>query len=354
MRYRLSIVCLIVTFAGYSQTKYALGGSLYYGGLVEDEVIIDFTGLSGFELRLTKYTDGSDPWESYHNFPKLEFGLTYFDYGVPDEFGQMITGVAGLNYPLLGENLKWSPGFGIGYSTKQYSENNRDNKEVSTKISFTTEFDVLYEIPLNNRSFLELALAFRHASNGNIKKPNQGMNFLVGGIAYHYDLRSSDRHKVNHESHPDHKTWNYNMIYAIGWKDPRVSPDNDLYRVHSVSFFGAYRFSNLNSFTLGLDGFLDTSQYQEYIYRKNEDPPFGENFDQKQLAFSFGNIFHFDRLSLITMAGLYLYRPYKFMPFSYQRYGFNYLLADRIILHSALKAYFGSADVIEFGVGVKL
>ncbi len=320
---------------------------------LEEQPVIMFTGINAVEFRYTNYTDGKYPWQAYYNFPKFEFGLNYMDYGDPI-FGKQISAIFGLNYPLLGERFRWSPGFGFGYATKHNSPGNDENKAVSTKISFAVELDFTYEIQTAGRNLIELLLGFRHASNGNIKKPNYGMNLVVAGISYHHDFNPSANAKIQHEDHKDLKKWNYSLAYISSWKDPKIERGHRLYEIQALSFIAAYRFSNINSFTAGMDGFLDSSQYEEYINQTKKTPPFDRNFDERQLAVTIGNTFHYDDLSIVMQAGLYVYRPYKFRPFSYQRYGFHYEIADWLILHAALKAYFGSADAMEFGIGMKL
>jgi hypothetical protein len=312
------------------------------------------SGLYSLEAKVTLQTSGKKDWQAYHNYPRIKLGLSYTDYGDPEIFGRFFTGVTGLNYGIgNAKKFRIAPGFGLGYSTRHNTAENNENRAVSTKISFVAELDFVYDFRISEKFYNELILAFRHASNGNIKKPNYGMNFVQLGLSFNYEPKIKTIKKEKAEDSDELHRFKYYVIYTTGWKDPRVSRTNKLYQVQAISVFSAYRFSNVNSFTLGLDGFLDSSQYEEYIKQTKETPPFDpEEFDQRQLAFSFGNIFHFGRLGIVTQAGLFLYRPYDFMKFSYQRYGFQYTLFNHLVLHSALKAYFGSADLVEFGLGV--
>lgn len=354
----LSILILLSATAS-SQSYWSPGVTYYHGAMfkyLKSQPWLNFTGLQGVELKVTKHTRGDKAWHAYHNYPKLKLGLSYFDYGVPKYFGQYVTGVLGLNYGFWGtKNLRWTPGFGLGYNTKYYSPENKVNKAVSTRLVFCAELDLVYTWRLSDHLTNELSLSFRHASNGNFKKPNYGMNFVAAGLSINFDAEKIKKKSefFSHSDHEDIKTFRYFLIYTTGWKDPQFTRKNSLYQVQSLSLFAAYRFSNINSFLIGLDGFIDTSQYWEYINQtEDETPPFDEhNFDPKQLAFTIGNTFHFGRLGIIAQGGLFLYRPYKFMKFSYQRYGFQYSIGKHLVLQSALKAYFGSADVVEFGAG---
>ena len=357
MKFLACLLFSLLLFTCSGQSYWTPGVTYYHGAMfkyLKSQPWLDFTGLNGFELKATRHTRGNKAWEAYHNYPKLKVGISYFDYGLPENFGQFITGVVGLNYSLFGsENFRWAPGFGLGYSSKYYTKENSINKAVSTKISFTAELDFIYQWQIGDKIQNEFSVAFRHASNGNIKKPNYGMNFVVAGLSINFDPKKRKNEYTSYEDHEELKTFKYYVIYTTGWKDPQFQQGNSLYQVQSLSVYAAYRFSNINSFLVGLDGFIDTSQYQEYINQtKDDSPPFDENnFDPKQLAFTIGNTFHFNKLGIIAQGGLFLYRPYRFMKFSYQRYGFQYTIGKHFVLHSALKAYFGSADVVEFGGG---
>jgi hypothetical protein len=317
---------------------------------------LNYDGLQGVEFKVVKKTAGEKDWHYYHNYPDLKLALSYFDYGIPDVFGQYITAIAGLNYGYYGtKKLRLAPGFGLAYSTRYNTRTNQENKAVSTRISFAAELDFIYRWRLSDNITNDLSIAFRHASNGNIRKPNYGMNFVVAGLSVNFEPRLENPSKLTHDDHANRGKFSYYLVYSTGWKDPRIKRGNRLYHVQALSLFAAYRFSNINSFLFGFDGFIDTSQYYEYINQTNEEPPFDKDtFDPRQLAFTIGNTFHFGRLGIIAQGGLFLYRPYKFMKFSYQRYGFQYTVGKHVVLQSALKAYFGSADVVEFGLGFTL
>lgn len=350
---------LLAVYGMHAQSRWVPGVSYYHGAMfryLKSQPWLLFTGLQGAELMMTKKTAGEKAWHSYYNYPDLKLGLSYFDYGNPKVFGQFITGVAGLNFGFAGnKKITWSPGFGLGYSTRYFTEYNRENRAVSTRISFVAELDLKIPWELENGMVGSFNLAMRHASNGNIKKPNYGMNFVALGISAAYDPQRASGSYVDHNDSEELGEIHHFLVYSMGWKDPRVSLSNRLYQVQAISYFASYRFSNINSFLAGIDGMYDTSQYEEYINQTKETPPFDpEDFDKRQLAFTFGNIFHFGKLGIISQAGIFLYRPYDFMKFSYQRYGFQYAITDHVIAQSALKAYFGSADLVEFGLGVRL
>jgi len=90
----------------------------------------------------------------------------------------------------------------------------------------------------------------------------------------------------------------------------------------------------------------------------------GYNFNQSlgkfrpifyyKLGFAVGHEFSYKKLGLLTQLGVYLYNPLKLDPPVYQRYGLKYYITDKVFVMSALLIHYGSADFIEWTVGLRL
>ena len=117
----------------------------------------------------------------------------------------------------------------------------------------------------------------------------------------------------------------------------------------NVHAYTTYRFSAISGLTGGLDAFLDNAT-RHYIRRRfTEDPP-----DYRRLGIALGHELFYDRLSLLTQVGVYLYRPYQelYQPL-YQRFGIRYALTKHVVGTFLLKVHGGRAESAEFGVGIR-
>jgi lipid A 3-O-deacylase len=75
--------------------------------------------------------------------------------------------------------LYWEGGVGLYYLSDLYDNNGR---QLSTNVEFGSHLGVGYVF----RNNLDLGLKIQHFSNGGIKKPNGGVNFLIARASYRF------------------------------------------------------------------------------------------------------------------------------------------------------------------------
>jgi hypothetical protein len=105
---------------------------------------------------------------------------------------------------------------------------------------------------------------------------------------------------------------------------------------------------------VGADAFFSNTVKREikerFTYGQED-----KRYDHRRAGVFAGHELHANRLSLLIQAGVYVYQPYTHLQRRfYQRYGLRYLLSDALCLSLQLKTHGGVAEVVAWGIGLKL
>lgn len=339
-------------------SPWSYGVNTYYGAIfryIRDQPKVNFTGLHGIELYAQKATDGSKRWERMYNQPNVGFSLSYFNYGDPEVLGKVVSATAHLDLTLINgktNQLRFNIGTGMVYSSRRYHiENNPLNTAISSRISYVLRGTFHYEIKLSEFQYMNINAGFRHFSNGKLNMPNNGMNFPVVGIGLRYAPRPKTIPLMKDENTVYDKKIHFNAMTSIAWRE--VLEKDTKHKVATLSVYASKQMSKYNALLAGVDGFYYDD---DNILKAIEDPQVPDDMiiDGRQLAITFGNELNLGKLWIITQAGIYIYMPAKLYSSWYQRYGLKYYLSDSFFLNTSLKTHSRRANMVEFGLGVKL
>ena len=76
--------------------------------------------------------------------------------------------------------------------------------------------------------------------------------------------------------------------------------------------------------------------------------------DFKRVGITFGNEVFISRDSMLVKVCVYVYKPYQVADKRiYQRYGLKYAINDYLFAGVLLKSHYGTADFVEWTLGVK-
>ena len=341
-----------------SSNPWSFGANAYYGAIFQyrkGTPLLNFTNPYGIELYGSLQTTGKREWERMYKHPKIGFSASYYNYGVPDELGEAFSLTSYFdNYITKGRKnaLRLNLGTGFVYHTKYYKpETNELNSAIGSKICFSLRGTLYYEIPLQEKLFLNLNLAFRHFSNGGLNKPNNGMNFpLIGlGVRYQPQPVQIAQHEGTQKSAID-KRIRYNLKLATGRKE--VLLVDEKHPVYSIVFYASKKLTRFSGVMVGADGRWDTSLRNEFI-SDHLTPPEG-TLDPKMAGITVGHELYIGDVSFIIQLGHYIYKPYDIFPAVYQRYGLQYYVTKNLSVSGMLVAHTRTADHAEFGIGIHL
>lgn len=360
-RFNLLIFLFFIGSAVTAQGKlWSYGANPYYGAVFkykDNMDQIEFTNLHGVEFYANKQADGSKAWHRMYNYPQWGIGASYFNYGVPDELGEVAALTTYLDFTKGKKKHKWriNIGTGIVYSSVTYEPiTNEDNTAVSSDISYVLRGTIHKEFQLSDSYYFNVNFAFRHFSNGRLNMPNNGMNFPVVGVGLRYVPHPVKVEKQDLEPIEIDKKWRFNLRGSVSWR--QVWEIDEPQPAYAISAYMSKQVSRYNLLLVGVDAF----QYDEssifksnVVYRQKNDLPNDFELDDgnRQLALTVGTELLISKATVIIQGGIYVYRPQEFYASWYQRYGLKYNFTENIFGQFSLKTHSRTADMIEFGLG---
>ena len=165
-------------------------------------------------------TRGNKKWHRRFNFP--EFGFSYFlsNLGNTEQFGYAHGIIPNYTTVLVNTNrikLKYSIGFGLGYFTKIFDEeNNPHNFLIGSHIMNMSFMSFYFDFKINSQFSLILGSSIIHGSNGHFNIPNGGINNVTGNFGIRYQMSKESDVKPSELTKPKKRLkFNINAGYGI-------------------------------------------------------------------------------------------------------------------------------------------
>jgi Lipid A 3-O-deacylase (PagL) len=310
---------------------------------------------TGVELNMQRQTTGAQPWHAWYKYPKIGLALIYYDYHNP-VLGKSYAATVYINktvWRTRQQELNFRLGTGVGYFPVRYNpDTNHKNTIVSSGLNATLQTRLEYDVAVSKQLGLLLGLGLNHYSNGATTKPNFGINLptVLLGLNYHQHRPFRPLDSAPAPAPADMGRHFLNVSASVGWKQ-RNTTDTRRYLVNSVTLAGGRRLNRKSNLVAGVDGFFDRSlvaQLQDTARLGRRSP------DVKKAGAYVGHELLFGRLAFVSQLGFYLYNPYKSNKFYYERLGLKYHFSNRVFGNVDLKVHGGSADVVEWRLGVRL
>ena len=360
--YYLILFFSFISFAqDFPAGSYTVDASYFYGNVIPHRQSIRhlITGHpEGVVISFNRKTFGKKTWEQAYNFP---------DYGVSFHYQDMKNEVLGDMYGLYGHysfyflqrQLMLRVGQGVAYNTNPYDrETNFRNYAYGMHLMPSTYFMLNYTKHDLWQGFgLQAGLIFIHHSNASMKSPNTSTNtFAVNvGLNYNFDKKEENQYFHTVDDSVYKQPLHYNIVFRGGINQSDVIGTKQ----YPYFTFGGYidkRISRKSGFQLGAEFFWPKylKEYIRYMAIAYSENPTDGSTDYKKLGIFGGYELYINRLSLEAQVGYYVYSPYNSTGLLYQRIGMKYYLSKNIFASLGLKTHGAKAEVMEFGVGVRL
>ena len=334
---------------------YTVGANVYQAVvLTPSEAVVQFAGTRpvGFELFINKNTYGYSYWEHRYHCPDIGFSLTYTDYLNP-VLGESIGGTMYMNVPIVRfhrAKLTVGLGTGLGFHTRPYHPPvETGNVLLGTPITLTMRSQLNYTRPLSARWQATLSAKLVHYSNAAYSRPNRGVNMPMINLGVSRRLGSERPTYADASQVADPDPYR-RISYYLGVSTGRKASETGSGRhgFANIHVYATVRFSAISGLSAGLDAFLDNATREHIRQRFTDDRP-----DYRRVGLAVGHELFYDRISVLTQVGVYLYRPYQelYQPI-YQRIGLRYALTKHLLGNFTLKVHGGRAELVEFGLGV--
>ena len=309
---------------------------------------------TGFEIYYNKLTNGNKSWEAINNYPEVGVSLGYYNYH-DEVLGSTIAALFHIQYYLTksrtGHSFKIHIGTGLGFNTHPYNaETNNKNTVLGSTVTFALQPRFIYSYTTKSNWIFTASPNLTHFSNGSVKKPNKGINILT----FHVGVGKIIGERVSLTDPPGNPSFDKNIKVDLTlYSGMRNNSEGKMsYPFITFGAAASKRFGIQGGVTSGIDLFYSIALKEEI---KN-DIQFsdGKYPDFKRLGWFIGYEWYISRVSIIAQFGYYIYRPYKQVPPVYQRIGLKfYNKQEKIFLAANLKTHAGTAEMAEFGIGLR-
>ena len=303
--------------------------------------------VSFFNAKLGFKTRGQKEWQRIYNYPEIGLGLSH-NYLTSKSLGNPTAVYSFISLPLLPiSKLKLDLGVYIGFAWgfNPSTPQNQENLAIGSKCTAYASLNLNTKLKISQNFDLLFSAGGYHYSNGNIRKPNKGINMLGAETGLRYTIPKSDTELNTEPVDPIQKSSSVMVFGDRGWKKEVTYASG--FPVGSLSA-GFYRtLSHKSRWGTGVDLFLDEGVLY-YNHKENQ-------LKNKLAAGIFGgHELTLNQLSIVTQIGIYIRNPNAIDPFHYERLGVRYIIAKRIIPSITLKAHEFKVDFVEWGCGYML
>ena len=234
---------------------------------------------------------------------------------------------------------------GLAMGFNKYTEQNLENIAIGSYCTAYASINLNTAIRITKNFEFLLSTGGYHYSNGNMTKPNKGLNLLGAETGFRYSLPESVTELNRDPVSPFEK--NSSFILFGAWATKKEATYSPRYSAGSLSA-GYYRtISHKSKLSVGVDLFYDEGTIY-YTLKEN-------NLKNELASGIFGgHELTLNKFSIVSQIGIYLHNSNPNDPFYYERLGIRYIIAKRIIPSLSLKAHEFKIDFVEWGLGFVL
>lgn len=296
-------------------------------------------------------------WQQRYRFPTYGFSFLYQDFQSPI-LGEAYAVGAHLNFFAWKRRLQFQISQGIGYVSNPYDKyENPKNNAFGSHFLSSNRFGVAYKpFRVWEHWGVQAGINLQHFSNGRTKFPNSGINSINLAVGLNYNpkpwvepVRDSVLPKVT-------EPLRYWLAVRAGVNEAQIVGLGVDPFVH-VGLGVDKRISYSSALQLGVDLFW-TQSVDKYIQFMAQGYPdrFGDQADASyfRMGVLAGHEWFFDRFSIETQVGTYLYKDFDYEANVYQRLGFKYYLTPKVFVGASLKSHGMRAEAVEWGGGIRL
>ena len=206
----LTAILLAATAAFAQGSHWELGLNAGYLNSNDFKVKEYSTATFGLDVAWMSHTSGDSSWW-WERYPM--FGVRASFAAIPDGIAGHRFGVVGLIRVPMTRRLAYNIGLGLSaYTEPRWITHNKENIYISSLLCCLIDLGLTYRLS----DHIHLSGSLLHSSNGNMVRPNKGLNFLQLGMAY--SLGDIDRIVDWHDSRKDKgcgPTYNHEVGFTL-------------------------------------------------------------------------------------------------------------------------------------------
>jgi hypothetical protein len=320
-------------------------------------------------IQLFRQTTGDKLWEQLYRYPRYGIGFYSVRFDDTRELGSPSAIYGVLDIPVIRwNNLSFNLDFGLGL-TFNWESSGEDKYNIALGAEESTYIDAGPSVEYNfkNGLLLDIGASFTHFSNGDLKKPNYGINNFGTKISLGYNFFKTEKAFKQIEVPEFIKRSDVELMFLTGWEnilyngnDVDSATKNKGVYYPSIGFSATFnrQVSYKSKFGVGIMlGYMGAANSSIDVINgklEDNDASFREGFELSIFP-SYELIIN--RLTLLIQPGFYVYRA-KYegrTPTAYQRVGIKYDVYKDISIGINLRAYdYNVSDYIEWTLGYRL
>ncbi len=342
--------CLFVdaSFAQKEASPYNIDFNYHLGKVFpyQDYFVGNEGNTKVFVLGLNKQTLGNEEWERTYNYPNYGLSLVY-QRNNQAFLGDVYSLMFHYTHFFFKRRLAMKIADGFSFSTNPFDvADNPENIFITSTLSNGFLFSLQWkEENLWKGLGWQAGVSFTHYSNGKIKLENRGLNSWFGHIGLNYALAEQEKFITSGESKLLDKQIHYNFIARGGMNENTSRTGYD--KLYTFSLYADKRLSKKSRIQFGCDYFVS-----DFLKHELEASGKGDH-SSKRVGVFIGHDLVFHRFSVPIQIGYYVYNPTHYKKSIYQRVGANYLINRHLLMTLAVKVHLGSAEALEYGLGVR-
>ncbi len=311
---------------------------------------LSYSSPHGFSATLLRQNSRSGKSERYPIKSRNGLKMQFVNFNNSKQLGSAFS-ISGFTEPLMGSNRKLFISapieFGFVYVSKIYHPTtNPENLFFSTPISFYLNAGLHLNFKLGKQTILNAGMQYQHISNGGIKMPNKGMNFITMNTGICYYLQAPNWQKNKPITSKKLQTKYLFESYLIG-SAKTLTETNELKPIIGFQVSYLKPIALFHHWMLSTEGVYHTFN-KAYFARR------GEEINPWMQSVLGGYALRIGNTSFQVLLGLPVINKTSNEKLLYQRYALVQTIKERFLLTMSLKAEGHVADIFDLRLGYRI
>jgi hypothetical protein len=337
---------------------FGIGGSFYHGFVIPHNTSMRYlvTGYSsGGGIDVVFRGKSEKPWQKDYKNPTFGLSANFFSWPSHHILGWALGIQPFVDFRLhqkRNRELILRHGTGIGYISAPFQRTeNHKNNVMSSHLNGNVTFRLGERFYYGNGAFLEGGIHVTHFSNGAVRMPNLGINYISAYFSCVLGKNLKNNQPLLPDSSrpeiPKKSFWIFQGMVGLNEANP---PGGKKHYPWNLSSVYLRNFSKNSSWFAGLELLNSPAN----IARLENDSVFisyGENF---QAGIKGGYEQGVGNLGLYIEKGIYVIDKHRVNGLFFHRLGIRWYFSERFMCSFNLKSHWASADGMEIGFAYKL
>jgi hypothetical protein len=322
-----------------------IGGQVHYGSIFAHSPAVENTANSfpwGIQLEANWQKISKKVWDNCYCYPQVGFLVSYYNYD-NTILGKSIQ-VAYFLEPTFKLTQRTSFSVrgivGLSYLTNPYdSIKNPNNRSYSLPVSAYLTVATGVQIQLNNQWYLNSHINYQHISNGGIKDPNKGINWITGSLGILYTINPTNLPLREKKIFIREKEIQWELIGFISNKGAGVG-QKQRFMIGGLGLQANRQVNPLHAINLATEIYWDASLAE----RLRQD-----NLDASSFRWGWmlGHQFLLGKFRFSQQLGIYAYSDSPYFSRWYHRWGVMYDFHEKWGIGFNMKAHGQTANFLD-------